>query len=476
VFEAPSTKTDKIYSSTLNIQPIRQINLPDTHIFTPTDSETPRSKTIHYDTTHSILMPQQVNVMKTQPEGTSSQSSSNAENDSEYWEFQDFKGNTDVTNQNEEHKPNEAIKDIQPKQNHTYETQVLQPIKLEPIMPTLNWPNPGEVKETFDDFSDFITKSALISDNPISNLEQESGSNVEEESTVENKMFGEPSQKKSEQLDDDFDMFQSALPSTTNISQSETGNSAKSVVDQNKSNLDTIFPKINHIKSDNISLPNMRPINDVKQITSNIPKVDESKFKAPPNIKPIINSNLLQPTLLPSVTQQNQQNSGQILQPLSLESYSQINWPNPGIDLHDLSRFNPVESLQSLKNDASNLSKNSSPVHSQKNITNNQAPDEDWGEFVSSAPKPQQALKKQSTFVDDDEWTDFVSSPSVNPQNGLNTISLNVHTNSNIQKSSNSSKYPRKNNEIPLDIPTLNYITPKTSTQKAYNDRHFQNL
>lgn len=187
---------------------------------------------------------------------------------------------------------------------------------------------------------------------------------------------------------------------------------------------------------------------------------------------------ILKPSPSSSTLQRNQQNSAQILQPLSLESYSQINWPNPGIDLQDLSRFNPIESVHSLKSDTSTsgTSKVSSPVHSIVNNVNNDITDDDiWGDFVSSAPKSQATPKTLPIFNDEDEWTDFVSSPNVKPPNGLNTISFNVQSNLGIQKSSLHSKYVNKDQNN-IDIPTLNYITPKSNNKGVYTDKHFQNL
>ncbi|CAH0756432.1 unnamed protein product [Diatraea saccharalis] len=462
VFEAAtSTNADKVYSSTLSIQPIRQINLPDTHIFTPTDSETPRSKTIHYDnnSSHNILLPQPIlSTVKTQLNDLASKSS-DLQNNDEYWEFQEFKSNSDITSPVSNTKAEEGNKNPLPNANYIIETQVLQPIKMEPIMPTLNWPNPGEVKEIIDDFSDFVSKSVPI------NEKQECLSNNEIGNVKNENNLKDSSLKNSEHVEDDFDMFQSALP-TTNQNTS-----------MQKTDFNPDFRTMEQLKSENISFSTTRPTENIIQKIGNSSNLNELKSNTHPSGTQIPNSNILQPITVTPTTQQPQQKAGQILQPLSLESYSQINWPNPGLDLQDLSRFNPVESLQSLKSDSSNHSKNSSPIHNQKMVPNSQTDEDIWGDFVSIKPKTQQTLpKKAPVFADDDEWTDFVSSPSVNSQNGLNTISLNVDTNSSFQKSSHPSKYPMKNNDIPLDIPTLNYITPKTTNQKSYNERHFQNL
>ncbi|XP_026760573.2 uncharacterized protein LOC113519632 isoform X2 [Galleria mellonella] len=517
VFEAAiSTKADKVYSSTLSVQPIRQINLPDTHIFTPTDSETPRSKTIHYNCgpAPTVLIPKPVIDNLQNKEDKINNSLDNVIGDTdEYWEFQDFKGTTDTNSsqptvslpQNQLQIKEDSICNTLPKSNIIYETQLLQPIKMEPIMPTLNWPDPGEVKETFDDFSNFISSSSTNNEKQDVRDTRTVNHNTSDITLIDKNVLTVTKQIEqtlvvSDSYDDDFDTFQSALPSNSktifelNFNNLES-KSSHNVQSQNvsaplrKTDFDVDFPVNDNLKSDNISFTNNAMLNDASSTNIDITSSQVLSTRTGTGVNPCVpleNTNMLQPTLTPYTGQmqstssgltQSQQKSGQILQPLSLESYSQINWPNPGIDLQDLSRFNPVESLQSLKSDStSGHSKTASPVHNKKNIVNNQTVDDDiWGEFVSSKPKPQPTPPKKSSFVDDDEWTDFVSSPSVKP-NGLNTISFNVHTNSSIQKSMNQNKYGMKNNEIPLDIPTLNYITPKTNNHNSYNDRHFQNL
>lgn len=495
VFEAAKTKkTDKIYSSTLNMQPMRQINLPDTHIFTPTDSETPRSKTIHYDNS-TVLLPQSTISNKTAnetlPPQPSTSSAPSADTD-EYWEFQDFRGastlNTNPSVQKSENEPSKS-----------YGTQLLQPIKIEPIMPTLNWPDPGHVKETFEDFSDFISNSTLSTSNTqeiasTSNQPDVKALAIQPEPTI-TVTSTEMTTNKSPAviaLDDDFDTFQSALPSSskgidvTSLNHdalSSTSNLSPQTAPQKVSDFDFEFPKVegassstsNMFKAKN-SMRNQMSFapNQLNRITKTTDLT--TKIAPPPQFdNQIPSTSILQP--IPSsssnIALQNHQKSGQILQPLSLESISQINWPNPGIDLQDLSRFNPMDTVLTLSSDlnTNSHSKSSSPVHSHKSSHNSQAMDDDWGEFVSSAPK-QQPPKKQPTFVDEDEWTDFISSPSVKPQNGLNTISLNVHT--NIQKSANATKFTKI--QLPLDIPTLSIITPKSGNNKKLNDRHFENL
>lgn len=498
VFESSAApKSDKIFSNTIGIQPLRQINLPDTHIFTPTDSEVPRSKTIHYDSTPTVLIPQIASDMKSEKHTTNNTTTlENNADDIEYWDFQNFKSSSDKSEQvspPENNFQTAKIVNALPKPNMAYQTELLQPIKVESTMPTLNWPDPGEVKEVFDDYSDFVSSSQSTTD------KQDTHSTVMEprlEPVDINKLdcfrdykdktavVSEFANPNTNTLDDDFATFQSAQPSKS------TNNVFKKTFPDNPNNqlptshiteFDNASPKLYSTKSEIISFGNTsKPTEALTKNISFTPYKEQSN-KSSLSLNNQMQTNLLQPTPASSnaVNLQNQQKSTQILQPLSLESYSQINWPSPGMDLQDLSRFNPVETLHSLKSDlsVSGLNKAASPIHTAKSTVVNQGTDDDgWGEFVSSKPNQQQAQpKKPSVFVDDDEWTDFISSPSVKPVNGLNTISLNVHTNSNIQKSVQN-KYAKKGNQPPLDIPTLNYITPKSNPHMSYNDKHFQNL
>ncbi|XP_063367317.1 uncharacterized protein LOC134655785 isoform X2 [Cydia amplana] len=494
-----STKSDKIYSSTLDVQPIRQINLPDTHIFTPTDSETPRSKTIHYSGP-SFLSQSSMETDKNPTEEKSEvPTDAKVSDDADYSDFQDFKGSFKVDAL--EVKPGTtgpSLDGVEPPtsanqlQPSPYSIGLLQPIKIEPIMPTLNWPSPGEVKETFDDFTEFASNTTWNNDaqeTKTPSIESEKTPQVDDASVVNDNSIKsiEPPSKSNDSFDDDFDTFQSALPSKepslappvsnfSNFVAADFSQNITRVASNQEPKSDFVFPKIES-KSDPISftksndiLNYSEPFMHQNNIAISVPKVKETVAKAPSLAPPL--SAVLQPTMSSSQTPQN---TAQILQPLSLESFSQINWPNPGINLQDLSRFNPVETLNSLKSDlsVSGNSKGASPVHSHKAPVQTQPEDDIWGEFVSSKPKPQQSLpKKTTTFADDDEWTDFVSSPSVKPQNGLNTISLNVHTNLSIQK---STKQTKQNNQA-LEIPITHYITPKSSNHSSYNDRHFQNL
>lgn len=505
VFEAAmSTKSEKIYSSTLSVQPIRQINLPDTHIFTPTDSEIPRSKTIHYDPGPTVLLPQPAGPDSKNPTddplGLNTNNEANAD-DSEYWEFQDFQSTSETSSLPglvSQHKLSEE-KNLEtamtvnalPQPSIAYQTQLLQPIKVEPSMPTLNWPDPGEVKADYDDFTDFVSSSQLTekqdNDNaahPESEVQTNNVSNSEYMNDLQEntKAFKELAKPKNEGFADDFDTFQSAMPVKGAQNEFKT-NTFGSFITQmpldQPTNFDYAAPKNNNINSDSISFTTVPRPNEA--LTQNTSYNSNTSGLLSSNAQLQLQPNLLQPTptSFSALNSQNQRTTGQILQPLSLESYSQINWPSPGIDLQDLSRFNPVETLQSLKSDlsVSALSKGTSPVHTQKNSLGNQSADDDvWGEFVSSKPKQQPSqLKKPPVCAEDDEWTDFISSPSVKPQNGLNTISLNVHTNSNIHKTVQN-KLSMKNSQTPVDIPTLNYITPKSHPHKTYNDKHFQNL
>lgn len=506
VFEAAtSSKSDKIYSNTLGVQPMRQISLPDTHIFTPTDSEIPRSKTIHYDRSPGVLLPQPAlgdNNAQTDNSATLNANSvpePSSDSSNEYWEFQDFKGTINTTslpasvNQSEVPQENKTeIATTLPIANIAYQTNLLQPIKVEPSMPTLNWPDPGEVKVAYDDFSDFVSISSQSTEKQDSvepampqidadNINKSEHLNDLNEKTDD--VVTEAGKPKSDIVDDDFDTFQSALPSNTATNDFKTtfGFTANQTPIDDFTDFNNGSPK-NNMKSDNISFATtQRPSEALTPNVGYISNTTEFPNKSSLSLGPQIQPSLLQPTpaSFSATNTQNQRTTGQILQPLSLESYSQINWPSPGIDLQDLSRFNPVETLHSLKSDlsVSGLSKGASPVHAQKTTTVNQSSEDDvWGEFVSSKPKQQQSHSKITpVFAEDDEWTDFISSPSAKPQNGLNTISFNVHTNSNIQKTSQN-KFSIKSKQTPVDIPTLNYITPKSNTHKSYNDKHFQNL
>ncbi|CAG9565495.1 unnamed protein product [Danaus chrysippus] len=475
VFGDTPTPMNKIYSSTIKVQPVRHINLPDTHIFTPTDSETPRSKTIHYDTESNPVPIPIIESSKNEEKLPSD----NTEIDNEYWEFQDFKAQNEVASIEIVTQPTELKTEPQPPVNTapnpgvTYQTQILQPIKMEPVMPTLNWPDPGEVKETFDDFSDFISNSAWNTDkgNNSSVLDKKV-----DEDTKETK---EVNPIRLDSIDDDFNTFQTAPASTVTNDFLDTFTSPQ-IVSQN------FMPKITPDKNKTILSESKDKIVDHSSMKTETKSpslkanATDSMFKQIPNNNPIkhLSSDILQPTnASTSGFNRNQQNSVQILQPLSLEGYSQINWPNPGIDLQDLSRFNPVDSVHTIKNDGSvsGNSKGSSPAHN-VSVVHKEIPEDDiWGDFVSSVPKPQTAAAKTiPTFLDDDEWTDFVSSPSVKPINGLSTISLNVHTNLNMHKS-NTNKLARTN-QMQLDIPQLNYITPKSNNRGIYTEKHFQNL
>ncbi|XP_050353939.1 uncharacterized protein LOC126775846 [Nymphalis io] len=475
-----STNSNNIYSSTINVQPLRHINLPDTHIFTPTDSETPRSKTIHYDSEPSSLATQpDVENINNKSEQTILQSNSIPDNDNEYWEFQDFKGiitpvSTNMVDQTAE--PSTVVKSLSniptTKAEITYQTQILQPIKLEPIIPTLNWPDPGEVKETFEDFSDFVSSNSWN--------EKDTTTSKTDVQTFDPKLNTVELEANINKIDDEFETFQSAPVSNTELDFSSNAkntisNSFSSPMTENLENTSLKIESNIVTGSNNLLVENK---GSIFTNNSGLQDVTLKKTDVKPNNQ--FNSDILLPiTSSAGATVRNQHNTVQILQPLSLESYSQINWPNPGIDLQDLSRFNPMNSLDSLKSDVSaSNSKIASPAHNSSHTVHHEVADDDiWGEFVSNVPKTQQiSPKKNITFADDDEWTDFVSSPSLKPQNGLNTISLNVHTNSSLQKAANQNKFASGSNQIQLDIPSLNYITPKSNSRGKYMEKHFQNL
>lgn len=488
------TNCDNTYSKKITVQPLRQISLPDTHIFTPTDSQIPRSKTIHYDTGPTVILPEiepnnsNFHTENSMEEPEEKTEFSNLES-SEYWEFQNYKCPPKLSTELEvtSIQTMASTSDESQKRNKNYQCELLEPIKIIPDMPKLNWPEPGEVKEAFDDFSDFLSSPSWnkqpkdMQFKPIESRTIENHTDIKIEET-------KPSFDSS--FDDEFDTFQCALPSqnanevickdnvVTNPKLQEL-HSIPLTMMQNLS-FDEAFSKLNLNTSDTVSPSNLqRPSETSAKTLPSMSSFKQSSSKNPmPFSKQLQSTTILQPTPASS-TFHNNQNTAQILQPLSLESYSQLNWPSPGIDLQDLSRFNPVETLHSLKSDlsASTSNKTSSPVHNPKNNgTNSAADDEVWGEFISSKPKSQLTIQnKTCNFGDDDEWTDFVCNPNVKPQNGLNTISLNVHTNLNMLKNSYQNKVV-KNSPPPLDIPTLNYITPKTNNHKTYTEKHFQNL
>lgn len=432
ILDVPNS-TKKVYSGPVHVQPIRQISLPDTHIFTPSNSETPRSKTIHYDCGPTILMPEpggNVPVV-----------------DDDFSDFQDFKRSPE----------NKTLGNagITPTLTSVAATkQLLEPIKMDVVPTAINWPEPGQIKDTFDVFSDFIAVDNVETSTPSTSQTAVTGSTLN--SVVPNHV---PSAS-GDQFDDDFDKFQSAVPSKTSI---ENIISAKQI-------------------NETISLPissNVKPITKDDFLPISNTQMNNFQIEPPTNfnsLPPKINHTsqpafeILQPL---SINTQNshKSNSGQILQPLSLESYSQINWPDPG-NLQDLSRFNPIETVPTLKNDSSSASgsKHASPARVPKSYV---ADDDGWGDFVSSKPKQQSkplSTQHKQQICDEDEWSDFVSSSTVKPPNGVNTISFNVHTNQHIQKT--SAPHSKPSNQISIDVPTLNYITPKSNNQKVYSSKH----
>ncbi|VVC91536.1 unnamed protein product [Leptidea sinapis] len=437
---------NKIHSSTLSVQPLRQINLPDTHIFTPVDSEEPRSKTIHYGD-GPVLIPNK----KIESNKDSIPQNPETKQDEDDWEFQNFKGASGSSMPVCETSVEKSSQDTDVRQIQegiTYQTQILQPVKVEPVIPKLNWPDPGEVKETFDDFTHFANSTAW-------NEETENRPQISNTKPTENKDVIHSITN----VDDEFDNFQTA----PNLSNSIVSSTLTDKIQANKTEL-----QINSIKTEATDI-SKKPVNSY---------LNTNKYKDSMNLSSnlTIHSNILQPiNAASSATNLYTQKSGQILQPLSLEGYSQINWPQPGVDLQDLSCFNPLESLQSLKSNSgsSGTSKVATPEHIKSNSIHNDMSDDDvWGEFVSS--QPHQTPQKKVAAGDEDEWTDFVSNSSVQ-QKTLNTISFNVQSNLSVQKASNHS-ISAKSSQIPIEIPTLNYITPKSSNHGVFIDKHFQNL
>lgn len=91
---------------------------------------------------------------------------------------------------------------------------MLEPIKLEPTMPTLNWPDPGEVKETFLDFSDFVSNVSWNdkATESVSNKQDVLQPNQQNQS--DDNVATLPSNSN---VEDDFETFQSAPANTSNI-------------------------------------------------------------------------------------------------------------------------------------------------------------------------------------------------------------------------------------------------------------------
>ncbi|XP_037963366.2 uncharacterized protein LOC105382366 isoform X2 [Plutella xylostella] len=504
VFDTTTSTAEQIYPSSINVQQLRQISLPDTHIFTPTDSEVPRSTTIHYDTATGVSQPEEEH------------------SEDEYSDFQDFQATTSIskpeagTSTQQIQEP--VVAPVKPVvENNQYAINLLQPIKLEPTTPTLNWPDPGEVKTTFDDFSDFVSSAPWPSEQPDSmkSITTEvtpstenanftaAFSDIPDEITASEPLpaasTAQPALPTNDDIDDDddFTTFHSAIPSVTSVSKDVDGPSPTSIQKvANEPSLDFTYPldfnvdfssfESSVFKTSDISdtkaavipeplatnknyIPNSFSVNakvESHNAADTSPALPAGGRVLLPTPAPPAHSAHLAAPAPPAA-------AGQILQPLSLEGFSQINWPNPGsLDLQDLSRFNPVETLPSLKGEINGgMSKNSSPAHSQKS----RASDDDWGDFVSSRPRaaPRRPAAAAAAAADDDEWTDFVSSPGPAAHNGVNTISFNVHTNLNVHK--NTTKY-KIDNKLPVDLPSLNYVTPKANQHRSYSDRHFQNL
>lgn len=425
---------------------------------------------------------------------------------------------------------------------------VLEPVRLSPMIPVVNWPSPGEISNSA--FADFSDKSNHSQETPISRpsemphiskLPQVSGpvSFILKESKIDAETCAMDNSQtpvsKTSAVMDDFSDFQSVsrIPFTNHskiptsfrdtliTTHSVSKNVAESVFSNSANPLNDDFddfqsvefnpvytnyeekPKVNSYFTQQAPAPYQE--HPMPGFTPN-PHMPEYTFSANHIAKPTLDPTPIQAlrvedTLSKGATQQ-------ILQPLSLENYSQINWPDPGIDLQDLSRFNPINSIQSY----------SEPKTTPKNTNSHSTADDDgWSDFVSIKPSnpppnpyfppPQNTYtqntntygQNSSTFVssqpadDAEDWSDFVSGAVV-PSRNLNevkTISQNIHSqsgnmNSPYYKSPGPAAAPPafKGQQSPVTakpappisvLPHLTYISPKANVSR-FNNSHFQNL
>lgn len=419
---------------------------------------------------------------------------------------------------------------------------VLEPVRLSPMVPVVNWPSPGEISNlAFGDFSDTNnhsqeTRISLPSEIPhINKLSQVSGpiSFILKESKIDAETCT-MDDKQTVSVSDGFSDFQSVsrIPFTKqsktpssfrdtlitthavseNVAESVFSNSANQLNDDfddfQSVEFNPIYtnyqekPKVNNYYSQ--PAPIQYQEHAMPSFTPN-PHMPEYTFSANNTAKPTSGPTLIQAQRVEDTSSKNA--TQQILQPLSLENYSQINWPDPGIDLQDLSRFNPINSIQSY----------SEPKTTPKNTNSHSTTDDDgWSDFVSIKPNnpppnpyfpPPRNTYTQNlntyghnsgTFVssqpadDAEDWSDFVSGAVV-PSRNLNevkTISQNIHS-----QSGNMSPYYKnpgpaatppsiKGQQSPVTakpavpisvLPHLTYISPKANVSR-FNNTHFQNL
>lgn len=582
VHSAPeeSGKIEKpLHPTVLNIG--RKINLPDTHIFTPTDSETPWSHTIHYNDEnyndfHSAASKDSKIINSDTTPDPRSENVNVADNADDFDDFQchkidDEPGFDDVNSKIDTLDILNAVKmtissiacdsmpgsvskeesddfgDFQtadatfssvPK--FTNNSNLLEPVKITSSAPVVNWPEPGEVKSLdLDDFNDF--SSASFSQTP-SNININSADNfvspptdisylpnlatgpklfILKESKIESSINStdntqtEPIQTYVN--DKNFSSIKVIMNQNQIVSDSDGFSDFVSNVDSKKDSIQinedkNLTPQMGASRVDEFD--DFQHVNFVPPMTNYEQKETQHvlasenhiAFQSKPDLKPASNytsyyDKPLEPTTnrRQSIETSSKNSSQQILQPLSLENFSQINWPNPGMDIQDLTRFNPVNSIKSYSEPKDNA-KNS-------NSTNNeQSNDDDWSDFVSIKPTTTSASVKptmpnmlscngfgianaaNSNIDDSEDWSDFVSSATTPKNNSeLKTISQNIHSQSTINTPSYAHKNsnvamtrtkPSLQNNVPSNVnilPNLTYVSPKANMNKNYNN-HFQNL
>ncbi|XP_077300368.1 aftiphilin [Arctopsyche grandis] len=564
-------KTDKpSHPTVLNFG--RKINLPDTHIFTPTDSETPWSHTIHYnDENFNSFQDPPSNDFK-----TSDVDKIVVTHNESFDEFDDFqshktgdivstgdnvyadikedafkvdslstiaavdKGNA-ILNVPVKDEPDD-FGDFQSAEaiaastrTHFTNTNLLEPVKLSPMAPIVNWPAPGEVKSSdFNDFSDLNDISLPVSTTNVNTLDNGFMDALSDLSSLPNLPLGstqfilkeskivsdanvadsvepvqmQPNEKHTRINQSDFSVDFTEF-STNSITTKESISNVSNInilPTNNGSNVDD-FDDFQSVKF--VPFPNNVPNKEIA-LQPSLTIFENGPSKAKNDMRPVVNYSLnsyekppLEPTYARRQTEEysSKSSSQQILQPLSLENYSQINWPNPGIDFQDLARFNPVDSIKSYSEVKENTkASNSSSVDPSND-------DEGWSDFVSTKPVASQHSSTKPTMpnmlscngfgianssnpsMDDSvDWSDFVSStvPSKNT-NELKTISQNIHSQSTV----NNPSYSYKNSNLPTAksktaiqssmppnvniLPNLTYVSSKTNTNRNYSN-HFQNL
>lgn len=553
----------------------RKINLPDTHIFTPTDSETPWSHTIHYnDENFNNFQDPLSNDFK-----TSDVDKIVVTHNESFDEFDDFQshktGDVVVTSENVYANTREdafkvdslstviaidkadsilnvPVKDepddfgdfqsaeaiAASSRTHFANSNLLEPVKLSPMTPVVNWPAPGEVKSSdFNDFSDLNDVSLPVSTTNANTLDNGFMDALSDLSSLSNLPLGstqfilkeskiisdgiagnsnyiepvqmQPNEKQTNKSQSDFSVDFTEF-STNSITTEEQSLSNVSNINMlpmnNESNVDDFddFQSAKFVPFTN------NVLNKEIALQPSFTNFENGPSKAKNDIRPVMNYSLnsyekppLEPTYARRQTEEysSKSSSQQILQPLSLENYSQISWPNPGIDFQDLTRFNPVNSIKSYSEVKDNTKASNSSTVDPSNE------DDGWSDFVSTKPAASQHSSTKPTMpnmlscngfgianlsnpsMDDSvDWSDFVSStvPSKNT-NELKTISQNIHSQSTVNNPSYSYKNPNLptaksksavQSSMPPNVnilPNLTYVSSKTNTNRNYNN-HFQNL